>query len=309
MIGFVFGVVAVTYYNTIRKAWWVTNLMAFGFSYGSMQMISPTTFTTGSMVLGGLFIYDVVMVFYTPMMATVATSLEVPIKLVFPGPKRGSMLGLGDVVLPGMMLALALRYDLYLHYLRKQRNPTLGFGDASKIVAKEPFLNPKGLWGDRFWTRNAKKADFGLADGARFPKVYFKAGLAGYVAGMIVTLYVCHAWQHAQPALLYLVPGVLIALWGTAYFRNEVKLMWEYTEDGVWGWDNQSRGTIRPNKESSDDEKEKSSSYFGSVAARAKDKVEEQEKAAKKAASDHAQHLFLFSLSEPKHEASLKKVV
>lgn len=308
MIGFVVGVVVVIFYNTVRKAWWVTNLMAFGFSYGSIQMISPTTFTTGSLVLGGLFVYDVVMVFYTPMMATVATSLEVPIKLVFPGPKRGSMLGLGDVVLPGMMLALALRYDLYLYYLRKQRNPTLGFGDANKIITKEPYLSPKGLWGDRFWTRNAKTEDFALADGARFPKVYFKAGVAGYVIGMTITLYVCHAFQHAQPALLYLVPAVLIALWGTAYFRNELKLMWEYTEDGQWGWDDQSLGINRQKKESSDSEEEISSSYFGSIAKGAKDQVLAKEKAAKNAASDHAHHVFLLSLSEPKHGTS-KKVV
>ncbi|KAF8864654.1 hypothetical protein BDZ45DRAFT_669425 [Acephala macrosclerotiorum] len=308
VIGFVVGVVAVIFYNTVRKAWWVTNLMAFGFSYGSIQMISPTTFTTGSLVLGGLFVYDVVMVFYTPMMATVATSLEVPIKLVFPGPKRGSMLGLGDVVLPGMMLALALRYDLYLHYLRKQRNPTLGFGNASKIITKEPYLNPKGLWGDRFWTRTAKTEDFAFADGARFSKVYFKAGVAGYVIGMVVTLYVCHAFQHAQPALLYLVPAVLIALWGTAYFRNELKMMWEYTEDAKWGWDDQSLGTNRQKNESSDSEKENSSSYFGSIAKGEKDKIVAKEKAAMKAASDHAHHVFLLSLSEPKHGLS-KKVV
>lgn len=311
MIGLVFGVVAVIFYNTVRKAWWVTNLMAFGFSYGSMQMISPTTFTTGSLVLGGLFIYDIVMVFYTPMMATVATSLEVPIKLVFPGPKRGSMLGLGDVVLPGMMLALALRYDLYLHYFRKQRNPISGSDDESKIVTKEPYLNPKGLWGDRFWTRNAEKGNLGLADGARFPKVYFKAGIAGYIIGMIVTLYVCRTFQHAQPALLYLVPGVLIALWGTAFFRNELKLMWEYTEDGVWGWDEQSQGVIRQkkdqNKDSSDSEQENSSSYFGAIAKEEKDKAVAKEKAAK-ATSDHAHHVFLLSLSEPKHETS-KKVI
>ena len=74
--------------------------------------MSPTTFWTGSLVLAGLFVYDIVMVFYTyvnlfntfvdtkssssPMMITVATKLEAPIKLVFPGPGRGSMLGLGD---------------------------------------------------------------------------------------------------------------------------------------------------------------------------------------------------------------------
>ncbi len=156
---------------------------------------------------------------------------------------------------------------------------------------KEPYLNPKGLWGDRFWTRNADKADFTIADGARFSKVYFKAGIAGYTIGMIVTLYVCNAFSHAQPALLYLVPGVLIALWGTAFFRNELDPMWEYTEDGKWGWDNEKQdGESKP-------------SVLGTVAA----ETEEKQKALNKEASDHAHHVFLLSLSEPKHELSKEK--
>jgi minor histocompatibility antigen H13 len=115
-----FGIVAIVLYNTYGKAWWLTNLIGFGFCYGTLQLMSPTTFWTGSLVLLGLFIYDITMVFYTPMMVTVATKLDVPIKLVFPGPKHGGMLGLGDVILPGIMMALALRFDLYLHYLNKE---------------------------------------------------------------------------------------------------------------------------------------------------------------------------------------------
>lgn len=34
-------------------------------SAGTLQLMSPTTFWTGSLILGGLFIYDIVMVFYT----------------------------------------------------------------------------------------------------------------------------------------------------------------------------------------------------------------------------------------------------
>src|ERR1700761_7136864 len=50
-------------------------------------------------------------------MVKVATSLDVPIKLLWPksmafAAERGfTMLGLGDVVIPGIFIALALRYD------------------------------------------------------------------------------------------------------------------------------------------------------------------------------------------------------
>lgn len=37
-------------------------------------------------------------------------------------------------------------------------------------------------------------------------------------------------WNHAQPALLYLVPGVLGSVWITATVRGELSLMWHYTE-------------------------------------------------------------------------------
>ena len=62
-------------------------------------------------------------------MVAVATQLDIPAKLLFPRPvgpgddpsKRAmSMLGLGDVILPGMMIGFALRFDLYLFYLQKQ---------------------------------------------------------------------------------------------------------------------------------------------------------------------------------------------
>lgn len=52
-----------------------------------------------------------------PQMVKVATSLDVPIKLLWPKSmtfatdRRFTMLGLGDVVVPGIFISLALRYD------------------------------------------------------------------------------------------------------------------------------------------------------------------------------------------------------
>jgi minor histocompatibility antigen H13 len=64
VMGLILGIFAIVMYNS-NKLWWLTNLMGFGFCYGTLQIMSPTTFWTGSLVLGGLFIYDIVMVFYT----------------------------------------------------------------------------------------------------------------------------------------------------------------------------------------------------------------------------------------------------
>lgn len=38
-------------------------------------------------------------------------------------------------------------------------------------------------------------------------------------------------FEHGQPALLYLVPGVICAVCGTALVKGEFGKMWEYCED------------------------------------------------------------------------------
>jgi minor histocompatibility antigen H13 len=288
VIGYLFGFAAVILYNMHNKTWWLTNLLGFGFSYGTLQLMSPTTFWTGSMVLMGLFCYDIIMVFYTPMMVTVATKIEAPIKLVFPGPKHGSMLGLGDVVLPGIMIAIALRFDLYLHYLHKQSKSS-----TSNEVIKAKYEESSGQWGERFWTSRSKETT--AADGARFPKPYFKASLVGYVVAMVVTIGVMRVWNHAQPALLYLVPGVLIALWGTALVRGEWRLMWEYTEDG-------SLDVEGGEKKDGEKDKDKAVVENGKEAEESEKMMERK----KREKEEHAHHVFLFSLSEPRQMKKAK---
>jgi minor histocompatibility antigen H13 len=53
----------------------------------------------------------------------------------------------------------------------------------------------------------------------------------GYVVGMMATEAAMHYANHAQPALLYLVPAVLISLLLAAAVRGELNAMWEYTEE------------------------------------------------------------------------------
>ncbi|MCJ1363766.1 hypothetical protein MMC16_002875 [Acarospora aff. strigata] len=250
------SIAAVAYFNLLAKPWWLTNLLGFGFAYSALQFMSPTTFWTGTLILSSLFVYDIYFVFFTPLMVTVATKLDIPIKLLFPRPpgpdadpakQSLSMLGLGDVVLPGMMIGLALRFDLYLFYLRKQSHQatvdahTADIGaqenkpgapdDSKQTVSKAKWHSATGCWGERFWIGQSHVyAGSQHMEGRIFPKTYFHASLRGYVVGMLVTLGVMQIAGHAQPALLYLVPGVLGSLWGTALLRGDLKEMWEYTE-------------------------------------------------------------------------------
>lgn len=179
-------------------------------------------------------------------MIAVAKSIDAPIKLVFTSAKGASMLGLGDIVVPGMLMALALRFDLYQYYQRKTTLQPVQLATETTTTTttttqhrrvKAPYVDTRGQWGNRFWTtplgcfspvREATDAISATA----FPKPYFYASLVGYAVGMLVTLVIMLVFNHGQPALLYLVPGVTGSLWLTGFVRGEIKDMWGYTEDG-----------------------------------------------------------------------------
>ncbi|KAH6697505.1 signal peptide peptidase family protein [Plectosphaerella plurivora] len=248
LLGAVGAVIVVAFYlATGSKP--LSNLMGLGFCFGSFQFLSPTTFTTGGLVLSGLFVYDIVMVFFTPFMITVATKIDAPIKLTFEGAGRASMLGLGDIVIPGMVMALALRFDLWRYYENKttyvptELTTDLDSGatttEICHIAKKKPYMDVTGRSGDRFWLSSwmgifSKPKDDcpEVIRASGFSKTYFYASMIGYTLGMIVTLIVLIIFKHGQPALLYLVPGVLGSLWITGFVRGELKDMWIYTEDG-----------------------------------------------------------------------------
>ena len=242
------GVATIVYVNMVSKHWILTNLQGFAVSYAALQLMSPTTFATGNLILGALFCYDIWAVFFTPLMVTVAKNLDQPIKLVFPRPdepgrtpdepptKAFSMLGLGDVVLPGIMIGLALRFDLYMYYAKKQKKiqkvaeDSNGQATKEEVVEKAPYVSVSGHWGDRFWTYWLPTNSLPPQLRSSFPKPYFISSMVGYLVGMLTTLGVMSVFQHAQPALLYLVPGVLISLWSTALVRGELKPMWDFSE-------------------------------------------------------------------------------
>lgn len=184
-------------------------------------------------------------------MITVATTLDVPIKLQFKAANRQSILGLGDIVVPGMVIAWALRLDLWLHYIKKVKyEPTeveiIEKDDTGSVVRRKAakhkeirpiFADPKGLWGEKLWLRRY----FFLFSAAQLPpevavasfsKPYFHASMIGYFLGMLATLAMLLVFKRGQPALLYLVPGVLSSLFITGVARGEFKKIWNYTEDG-----------------------------------------------------------------------------
>lgn len=107
---------SVTYFFT--KHYMLNNVLGISFCVQSIEKISVGSYKIGAILLTGLFFYDIFWVFGTDVMVTVAKSFDAPIKLLFPiilptleDKGKFSLLGLGDIVMPGVFIALLLRFD------------------------------------------------------------------------------------------------------------------------------------------------------------------------------------------------------
>ncbi len=196
-IGVACGIVAM-YFQ--KKYWALNNVLGICFCMQGIERLSLGTYKIGAILLVGLFFYDIFWVFGTDVMVTVAKNLDGPIKLLFPrslipseetGKIELSLLGLGDIVIPGFFLSLLLRFDA-----ENAKMPT------TKVDIYESF-----------------------------PKPYFYSALIAYFIGLGVTLFVMIYFQAAQPALLYLVPACLGSSFLCAIVRGEVKELLAYSEE------------------------------------------------------------------------------
>ena len=202
--------------------WELNNILGIAFCVFGIENLSLGKYQNGLILLGLLFFYDIFWVFFTPVMVTVAKNIKGPIKLMFPKKlnpivdKDYNMIGLGDIVIPGVYVALMLRFDIYL-YKKVNNNVCTGI---------------------KFFSRQLK---------------YFFATFIGYIIGIITTLIVMYVFNHAQPALLYLVPGTLIPSSLTAFFSGEFKELWDYDEEKI-----QKEEMEKLNKNNKKDDKNKS---------------------------------------------------
>lgn len=184
------GVVGLFYFSS--KHWILNNLLGIAFAIYGVEKISLGSFKIGAIMLGGLFFYDIFWVYGTDVMLTVAKSIDAPIKLLFPKAQADiteggfpySLLGLGDIIVPGIFLALAYRFDVYMEKKKERK--------------RKP--------------------------------AYFIAGLVSYVIGLLATVIVMKVFNAGQPALLYLVPSVLLFVYGTSFLKGELPDLLAYEE-------------------------------------------------------------------------------
>lgn len=99
------------------------------------------------------------------------------------------MLGLGDIVIPGVFVSVCMKYDVDKAIMNKIK----------------------------------KLADFRLE--------YFNTCFIGYFMGIVATYSALVIFNHAQPALLFLVPGCTIPILIKGFLNNEIEQLKNYETD------------------------------------------------------------------------------
>jgi len=122
--------IAVGAWYIYTKHWIANNILGLAFSIQGITLLALGSYKVGCILLSGLFFYDIFWVFGTEVMVTVARSFDAPVKLLFPKnifseEFQFSMLGLGDIVIPGIFIALLLRFDSkHSQKIKKSFRPT-----------------------------------------------------------------------------------------------------------------------------------------------------------------------------------------
>eukprot|EP00884_Botryococcus_braunii_P012309 jgi/Botrbrau1/21079/Bobra.0144s0077.1 len=250
----------------------LNNLLACAIVTDLLQLLGLRSFRTAGVLLVGLLLYDVFWVFASPaavgdnVMLAVATSevFQGPTRLLFPrfpgsvGEAASfpfSLLGLGDIAVPGLLACLALRYDA--SRVTDMNARATAAGDAlAQAVASASGSGATDAEVARSAADAAEAAFDRVADGeararaasqgqpasphdpteegrpapASFPvseavlqqRTYFLPVMVGYVAGLGMAFIANMVTHMGQPALLYLVPCTLSAVAFTASSRGEL---------------------------------------------------------------------------------------
>ena len=269
--------IVVLYWQT--KYWLLNNLLGIAFALQGISAVSLGSFSVSATLLVGLFFYDIFWVFGTDkmlvgesVMVTVAKNLEAPILIKFPyatnataamlsgnatawtnytsptafmgHPQEFSILGLGDIVIPGFFIALLLRFDATraVDAISSSTPPSASSTSTStaSIATTAPTTEDTATDADAVASDAATKAASASqqlsgspnADPhTSFPKPFFYNCIGAYALGLIATVTIMHFFKAAQPALLYLVPFCLGSALITADAQGSLAALFEYNEE------------------------------------------------------------------------------
>lgn len=221
--------------------WFIQDVMGVCFCVLIMGLIQINTIMVASVLLSLVFVYDVFHVLVSPyifgssVMVDVAMGsssqslsycLKYPLEkackgrfaplpqlLAFPWMNdfRGgfSMLGLGDIILPGLLVSFAARYDAATALVRKCAQASArssGGGDTDHDITSGNY-------------------SLGRLSKALF-QGYFGPLTIAYGVGLMLAYVVVWTTQTGQPALLYIVPATLGTIFFLGFRRRELSDLW-----------------------------------------------------------------------------------
>lgn len=246
----------------------LNNLLACAITTDILQLVGLKSFRVAGVMLIGLLLYDVFWVFGSPsaigdnVMLTVATSdlFTGPTRLLFPRPPGGigeaanfpfSLLGLGDIAVPGLLACLALRFDASRSADMMARAEAAGMALQSSLDAlatDHEASKAAQVAAEDAYDRVADAQEAVLAGGGpSIPvtesvlrrRTYFSSVMVAYVAGLGMA-FAANAITHlGQPALLYIVPFTLGAVALTAFARGETSQLLKFTDKSIMPGDKQ----------------------------------------------------------------------
>jgi signal peptide peptidase-like protein 2B len=209
-----------------RWAWVLLDILAGCLATSFLLTIRLPNLRVGTALLSAFFFYDIFMVFITPsifagrsIMVDVATAgrarehadatkcfrqREESVPMLFLVPRMDwyggyALLGLGDIVLPGLLIVLALRFD---YAKLRHRHRDFQFGTT-------PFPKPTFLQIHAYWIPLVISYAVGLA-------LTFVANINGWTFNGV----------RGQPALLYLVPCTLGCFYFLMWRRGDGSVVW-----------------------------------------------------------------------------------
>jgi len=210
IIGAVALLVAILWavFRSSNGLWILQDILGICFMFNVFHLIQMPSFKVSTIFLVAFFLYDIFFVFITPffttdgqsVMARVATRSDTgavaPMTLVFPRIHSSelnvcgdffSILGYGDIIMPGLVISYTLGFDKWKNSNRLQHQ------------------------------QNACSC---------FNHHYFVTAVIFYVTGLTLCVIALGLMHTAQPALLYIVPSILLSTTFVAWRKNQLNYFW-----------------------------------------------------------------------------------
>ena len=220
------------------------NFLASAIAMQAIGTVKVEGFAVACALLSGLFFYDIYWVFFSEVMMTVATKVDAPIKFLFPAsiesmPVRSypfSVLGLGDIVVPGVMAAFARKIDINGFSTETGTFVVPTISEMTSVNTGKTAI----IWPNFYTTRDyitemfKKKEEIVVPEPISIQKMrkqdgkvsYLDYVTVGYTLGLLGAFGANEITRSGQPALLYLVPAVISSMIAAAIKNDEIQSLW-----------------------------------------------------------------------------------